>query len=186
MAATTASAASPSGAAPSAEEPINTEPVELMQYSGERQLQSMIDLISVDLSEPYSVFTYRYFINNWPNLCYLAVVPAKAEADEEGPAREERVVGCIICKQDAHRTTQAMRGYIAMLAVRHGPVGSWAARVHPHAFSATRAHASTRARCHPPPPSHTRARGATVAGAQQHAQARHGQPTRVTRGPGHA
>ena len=41
----------------------------------------------------------------WFNLCYLAVVPAKAEADAEGPAREERVVGCIVCKQDAHRTT---------------------------------------------------------------------------------
>ena len=111
-------AAVPSGAAPSAQEfVINTEPVEFMQYSGERHLQSMIDLIACDLSEPYSVFTYRYFINNWPNLCYLAMVPAK-QADDDGPAREERLVGCIVCKQEAHRTTQAMRGYIAMLAVR--------------------------------------------------------------------
>ena len=119
MSAAVETAAVPSSAAPSAEEwVINTEPVEFMQYSGERHLQSMIDLIACDLSEPYSVFTYRYFINNWPNLCYLAVVPAK-EADAEGPAREERLVGCIVCKQEAHRTTQAMRGYIAMLAVRH-------------------------------------------------------------------
>ena len=44
-------AAEPSGAAPSAQEfVINTEPVEFMQYSGERHLQSMIDLISLDLS----------------------------------------------------------------------------------------------------------------------------------------
>ena len=108
-----------SAAAPSSAEAINTDPIEYVVYTGEHQLQGIIDLISVDLSEPYSVFTYRYFINNWPNLCYLAVVPAKAAADESGPAREERVVGCIVCKQDAHRTTNAMRGYIAMLAVHH-------------------------------------------------------------------
>ena len=43
-------AAEPSGAAPSAQEfVINTEPVEFMQYSGERHLQSMIDLISLAL-----------------------------------------------------------------------------------------------------------------------------------------
>ena len=97
---------------------INTEPVEYVQYDGERQLQGIINLIAVDLSEPYSIFTYRYFILNWPKLCYLAVVPAKP-ADDDGPAREERIVGCIVCKQEAHRTTGAMRGYIAMLAVHH-------------------------------------------------------------------
>ena len=140
-----AAAAVPSGAAPSADEwVINTEPVEFMQYSGERHLQSMIDLIACDLSEPYSVFTYRYFINNWPNLCYLALVPAK-EADAEGPAREERLVGCIVCKQEAHRTTQAMRGYIAMLAVRH-------TRSRPPA-RLIRHHHHTRT--HPHPPAHT-------------------------------
>ena len=41
-------------------------------YSSEIYLQGIIDLISVDLSEPYSIFTYRYFINNWPKLCFLA------------------------------------------------------------------------------------------------------------------
>ena len=46
-----------------------------VQYSSEELLQGVIDLISLDLSEPYSIFTYRYFINNWPQLCYLAVIP---------------------------------------------------------------------------------------------------------------
>jgi peptide alpha-N-acetyltransferase len=152
-----ASVVAPSAAAaPSAApEPINTDPIEYMQYAGERQLQGIIDLISVDLSEPYSVFTYRYFINNWPNLCYLAVVPAKAEADAEGPAREERVVGCIVCKQDAHRTTHAMRGYIAMLAVRASPAGRRtrllghrraASPVHPVRCAASQVHNSMRKR----------------------------------------
>jgi len=121
VAAAPAAAAAPTDAAavPSSEPfTINTEPVEYVQYDGERQLQGIINLIAVDLSEPYSIFTYRYFILNWPKLCYLAVVPAKP-ADDDGPAREERIVGCIVCKQEPHRTTGAMRGYIAMLAVHH-------------------------------------------------------------------
>ena len=165
-------AAVPSGAAPSAQEfVINTEPVEFMQYSGERHLQSMIDLIACDLSEPYSVFTYRYFINNWPNLCYLAMVPAK-QADDDGPAREERLVGCIVCKQEAHRTTQAMRGYIAMLAVR------------PHASARTPAPSCVLAPApfarHRHHHTHAPKRRLCVAGAQQHAQARRG-PRALTR-----
>lgn len=28
-------------------------------------------LIDTELSEPYSIFTYRYFINNWRTLCWL-------------------------------------------------------------------------------------------------------------------
>merc|ERR1712113_389366 len=57
-----------------------------------------------DLSEPYSIFTYRYFINNWPDLCFLT-------------KKEERCVGAIVCKLDIHRCRNTKRGYIAMLAV---------------------------------------------------------------------
>lgn len=87
--------------------------VEYVQYSGEHQLQGVIDLISVDLSEPYSIFTYRYFINNWPNLCYLAVRRGSSDA-----SAAPEVVGTIVCKQDRHRSG-SLRGYIAMLAVHH-------------------------------------------------------------------
>lgn len=61
-----------------------------------------MDLIDKSLSEPYSVFTYRYFLHQWPNLCYLAFDGAKA-------------VGVIVCKMDDHRGH--LRGYIAMLVV---------------------------------------------------------------------
>ena len=40
-------------------------------YTAESQLQWITDLMKKDLSEPYSVYTYRYFINNWPDLCWL-------------------------------------------------------------------------------------------------------------------
>lgn len=40
-------------------------------YTSENQLEWITDLMKKDLSEPYSVYTYRYFINNWPDLCWL-------------------------------------------------------------------------------------------------------------------
>ncbi len=104
---TPASSSSPSCAQPGGAE---EDDVYLEAYSGEHQLQGIIDLISVDLSEPYSIFTYRYFINNWPQLCILALRKPKP------PAAEPTVVGCIVCKADKHRSG-TMRGYIAMLAV---------------------------------------------------------------------
>ena len=82
-------------------------------YSSEQYLQGIIDLISLDLSEPYSIFTYRYFINNWPQLCILALDDAGVS---EGAATASKVVGVIVCKQDRHRSG-TQRGYIAMLAV---------------------------------------------------------------------
>lgn len=45
-----------------------------VQYSGyesEEQLTDIIQLMKADLSEPYSVYTYRYFIHQWPHLCML-------------------------------------------------------------------------------------------------------------------
>jgi len=49
------------------------------------------------------VFTYRYFLHQWPHLCYLAF-----DGDES--------VGVVVCKQDLHREAH-MRGYLAMLVV---------------------------------------------------------------------
>ncbi|TNN10505.1 N-alpha-acetyltransferase 30 isoform 2 [Schistosoma japonicum] len=73
------------------------------QYVGESDLNSIIHLISKDLSEPYSIYTYRYFIYNWPELCLLAV------------NKQKICVGAIVCKTEAYFDVK--RGYIAMLAV---------------------------------------------------------------------
>ncbi|XP_055637229.1 N-alpha-acetyltransferase 30A-like [Toxorhynchites rutilus septentrionalis] len=72
-------------------------------YESELQMPSIMTLIQKDLSEPYSIYTYRYFIHNWPKLCFLAL-------------HDERCVGAIVCKLDIHRQN-IRRGYIAMLAV---------------------------------------------------------------------
>jgi peptide alpha-N-acetyltransferase len=68
----------------------------------------------------FSVFTYRYFLNRFPELCILAV-----------PKNGEEPIGCVVGKIDqeemlvAGMPTQVPTGYIGMLAVqssyrRHG------------------------------------------------------------------
>ena len=61
------------------------------------------------LSEPYPIYTYRYFIHKWPELCIIAYF-------EGAP---EKIIGCIVSKLEHNLkdTSNKLRGYIAMLAV---------------------------------------------------------------------
>lgn len=77
--------------------------IEYKEYESELQMHDIMRLIQAELSEPYSIYTYRYFIYNWPKLCFLA-------------AHGNEYIGAIVCKLDMHRNVR--RGYIAMLAVR--------------------------------------------------------------------
>lgn len=45
--------------------------IEVESFRDETQMPDIMKLITKDLSEPYSIYTYRYFIHNWPNLCLL-------------------------------------------------------------------------------------------------------------------
>lgn len=75
------------------------------QYTDEdKQLPEISALIKQQLSEPYSIFTYRYFLNQWPQLTFLAY-------DSE----ENKCIGTVVCKLDDHRGS--FRGYVAMLVV---------------------------------------------------------------------
>ena len=49
--------------------------VRYITYGGEEHLHEIMDLITRDLSEPYSIYTYRYFIYQWPKLCHLVGWP---------------------------------------------------------------------------------------------------------------
>lgn len=53
------------------EEVKQLPPVDYVQYESELQMPMIMKLIQKDLSEPYSIYTYRYFIYNWPKLCFL-------------------------------------------------------------------------------------------------------------------
>lgn len=48
--------------------------IKYVQYKDETQMPLIMNLITKDLSEPYSIYTYRYFIHNWPYLCFLVVI----------------------------------------------------------------------------------------------------------------
>lgn len=50
---------------------IENPKIEYVQYESELQMPMIMKIIQKDLSEPYSIYTYRYFIHNWPNLCFL-------------------------------------------------------------------------------------------------------------------
>ncbi|XP_028395916.1 N-alpha-acetyltransferase 30-like [Dendronephthya gigantea] len=77
--------------------------INYLNYESEAQMKDIMALITKDLSEPYSIYTYRYFIHNWPKLSFLAYCG-------------ETCIGAIVCKLDLHKK-MARRGYIAMLAV---------------------------------------------------------------------
>ncbi len=72
------------------------------RYESELQMPDIMRLMKTALSEPYSIYTYRYFIHNWPKLCVLAKSGGFC-------------VGAIVCKLEMHHYSR--RGYIAMLAV---------------------------------------------------------------------
>lgn len=50
---------------------LEIDSIAYQQYKNEHQMKMIMDLITRDLSEPYSIYTYRYFIHNWPYLCFL-------------------------------------------------------------------------------------------------------------------
>ncbi|KAI0263304.1 acyl-CoA N-acyltransferase [Gloeopeniophorella convolvens] len=81
------------------------ETITYRAYSGEHELPHIISLVQSELSEPYVVYTYRYFLHQWPHLSFLAYAQGVAHP-----------VGVIVCKQSPHRD-RYLRGYIAMLSV---------------------------------------------------------------------
>ncbi|OCT44002.1 N-alpha-acetyltransferase 30 [Cladophialophora carrionii] len=84
--------------------------ISYLQYSLDKEpeyLPQIRELISRDLSEPYSIYVYRYFLYQWAELCFMAV-----DATDNN-----KLAGVVICKLEPHRGGP-MRGYIAMLATK--------------------------------------------------------------------
>lgn len=53
---------------------VSAANIKYVNYQSEAQMPDIMQLIQKDLSEPYSVYTYRYFINNWSKLCFLVCI----------------------------------------------------------------------------------------------------------------
>ncbi|KAH7059611.1 putative N-terminal acetyltransferase C complex catalytic subunit Mak3 [Linnemannia elongata] len=101
---TTTSSSNSSSTVPSTATPL--PPIDYVGYESEHQLQGMMSLIENDLSEPYSIYTYRYFLHQWPKLSFLAMDREKGTC-----------IGVIVCRLEPHGHSARNRGYIAMLAV---------------------------------------------------------------------
>ncbi|KAK5449508.1 N-alpha-acetyltransferase 30 [Exophiala xenobiotica] len=88
----------------------NSPGISYVQYSLEKEpeyLPQIREMISKDLSEPYSIYVYRYFLYQWPELCFVAL----------DTTDHNKLVGVVICKLEPHRGGP-LRGYIAMLATK--------------------------------------------------------------------
>ncbi|KAJ5760815.1 Acetyltransferase GNAT family [Penicillium odoratum] len=86
----------------------DASPLRYVRYDSAHEneyVAAMRQLISKDLSEPYSIYVYRYFLYEWGDLCFLAM-------DDKN-----EMVGVVVSKLEPHRSGP-LRGYIAMLAVR--------------------------------------------------------------------
>ncbi|KAI3825248.1 hypothetical protein L1987_06729 [Smallanthus sonchifolius] len=81
---------------------VDESEIEYLSYGGEHHLPLIMRLVDEELSEPYSIFTYRYFVYLWPDLSFLAFHKGKC-------------IGTVVSKMGEHRNT--FRGYIAMLVV---------------------------------------------------------------------
>jgi len=86
-----------------------TEAVSYVDYTDESMLPDIQRLVSRDLSEPYSVYTYRYFLHNCPRFCICAYAPDPVEPSKQA------MIATIVCKLEGEG--DAMQGYMAMLAV---------------------------------------------------------------------
>jgi peptide alpha-N-acetyltransferase len=76
-------------------------------YPGEHLINDITDLMKEELSEPYPIFTYRYFLNECPDCCIMAY--DKSEGD--------KFIGCIIGNCEKSKKSTKKKGYIAMIAV---------------------------------------------------------------------
>ncbi|KAK8849377.1 hypothetical protein IAR55_004709 [Kwoniella newhampshirensis] len=80
----------------------------------DEDLGGIMTLVEQELSEPScadesdlsSLYTFRYFILDWPHLTFLVFPHPNTSTP----------IACIVCKQDSHRG-KTNRGYIAMLSV---------------------------------------------------------------------
>ncbi|MCJ1399333.1 N-alpha-acetyltransferase mak3 [Xylographa trunciseda] len=87
---------------------LEASEIQYIQYQSAKEttyLPAIRQMISKDLSEPYSIYVYRYFLYQWGELCFMAL------------DAEDTLIGVVISKLEPHRGGP-MRGYIAMLAVK--------------------------------------------------------------------
>ena len=59
-------------------------------FESEKDLQTVVDMMVEQLSEPYPIYTYRYFVQKWPELCILAYLKSNPD----------KIIASIVSKLD--------------------------------------------------------------------------------------
>ena len=85
---------------------IDPDKITYRPFESEEDLQVIVKMMKQALSEPYPIYTYRYFVQKWPELTIMAMY-------------EGECIGCIVSKLENEQKNEGLRyrGYIAMLAV---------------------------------------------------------------------
>lgn len=84
---------------------VNFRTLNLKDIEGD--MAKVHQLVSIDLTEPYTIAIYIYFLKNWPKLAIFAYA-------NNNP---EDVIGVVVGSLKSHQGKK-VRGYIAMLAVQ--------------------------------------------------------------------
>jgi peptide alpha-N-acetyltransferase len=129
MAASDNSSSNAESTTPKAELPGELQYIQYQHSLESQYLPAIRALISKDLSEPYSIYVYRYFLCQWGHLCFMVSLVDPSRRCLEAPSdtsplqalnpTDSSLIGVVICKLEMHssHSTPTMRGYIAMLAV---------------------------------------------------------------------
>lgn len=70
-------APNPSSKPPNPSLPLDLQYIQYQHSLEPKYLPAIRSLISKDLSEPYSIYVYRYFLCQWGHLCYMVPPPPR-------------------------------------------------------------------------------------------------------------
>ncbi|XQJ26910.1 Acetyltransferase (GNAT) family/Acetyltransferase (GNAT) domain containing protein, putative [Leishmania guyanensis] len=86
------------------------------QFGGsDEEMSFIVNLFTAELTEPYSSFTYQYFVFGWPDLCITAFgVESETKPDKTVVGDK---VGAIVSRVTRKGAGMPLRGYVAMFAV---------------------------------------------------------------------
>lgn len=86
------------------------------QFQGsDEEMNFIVKLFTEELTEPYSSFTYQYFVFGWPDLCVTAYGVESATRPDANVMGEK--VGAVVSRVTRKRAGMPLRGYVAMFAV---------------------------------------------------------------------
>ncbi|KAK7197128.1 Acetyltransferase (GNAT) family/Acetyltransferase (GNAT) domain containing protein [Novymonas esmeraldas] len=86
------------------------------QFGGsDAEMDFIVNLFTAELTEPYSSFTYQYFVFGWPDLCITAFGVESATKPDKSVVGDK--VGAVVSRVTRKGAGMPLRGYVAMFAV---------------------------------------------------------------------